>query len=102
MSEGPGSVHVAYVRCDADRQDAVHQGDKATVPLVAPGPVNSTQDTVERDPAGQAQERTDHKQHHLLFYRQNKQEETAKTNLQFLSKTRLSAVIEPTLNHITQ
>lgn len=48
MSEGPGSIHVAYVCCDADRQDAVHQGDEATVPLVAPGPINSTQDKVER------------------------------------------------------
>lgn len=78
MSERPGSIHIAYVCCDADCQDAVHQGDEATVPLVAPGPVNVTQDEVERDPTGQAQERKNHKQCHLLFYRQNKQEKLLK------------------------
>lgn len=41
VREGPGPVHIAYVRRDAHRQDAVQQGDQATVPLVAPGPVNA-------------------------------------------------------------
>lgn len=65
ISEGPGSIHVAYVSCDADRQDAVHQGDKTTVPFIAPRPVNAAQDKVERHPAAQTQERTDHNQCHL-------------------------------------
>lgn len=69
ISERPGSIHIAYVCCDAACQDAVQQGDKATVPLGAPRPVNVTQDEVERDPAAQGQERTNHQQSHLLFYR---------------------------------
>lgn len=52
MGERPGSVHVAYVCRDADGQDAMHQGDKAAVPLVAPGAINVTQDEVEQDPKG--------------------------------------------------
>lgn len=50
IRERPGSIHIAYVCCDADCQDAVHQGDEATVPLVTPGPIHVTQDEVERDP----------------------------------------------------
>ena len=41
ITERPGPVHIAYVRRDAHRQDAVQQGDEATVPLVAPGPINA-------------------------------------------------------------
>lgn len=70
ISERPGSIHIAYVCCDAACQDAMQQGDKATVPLGAPQPVNVTQDEVERNPAAQGQERTKHQQSHLLLYRQ--------------------------------
>ena len=65
MIEGPGSIHIAYVSCDADYQDAVRQGDEATVPFAAPGPVNVAQEKVERHPAAQAQERTNYKQCHV-------------------------------------
>lgn len=61
MSKRPGSIHIAYVCCDADSQDAMYQGDKAAVPLIGPGAVNITQDKVERGPEGQAQECTNHK-----------------------------------------
>ena len=47
IREGPGTIHIAYVCCNADYQDAVHQGDKATVPFIAPGPIDITQDEVE-------------------------------------------------------
>lgn len=66
ISEGPGPVHVAYVRCDADCQDAVHQRDEATVPLVAAAAVDVAQDKVEGHPAGQGEERTDDEKGHLL------------------------------------
>lgn len=78
ISERPGSIHIAYVCCDANCQDAVYQGDKTAVPLVAPGPVNVTQDKVERDPTGQAQECHNHKQCHLLAYMQNNVEKQLK------------------------
>lgn len=53
----PGSIHIADVRSDAYCQDAVHQGDQATVPFVTPRPIHVTQDEVEWDPEQQAQER---------------------------------------------
>lgn len=86
MSERPGSIHIAYVCCDADCQDAMYQGDQATVPLRAPGPVNVTQDKVERDPAGQAQKCTNHNQCHLLFYRQNNREKQLKPTYSVFQK----------------
>lgn len=86
ISERPGSIHIAYVCCDADRQDAVYQGDKATVPLVTPATVNVTQDKVERGPKGQAQKRTNHKQCHLLFCKQNNQNKQLKTTDSFFQK----------------
>lgn len=52
ISKRPRSIYIAYVRCDADCQDPVHQRDESTVPFVAPGSVNVTQDKVERHPAG--------------------------------------------------
>lgn len=78
IRERPGSIHVAYVCCDADCQDAVHQGDEATVPLVTPGPIHVTQDEVERNPEQQAQERNNQKQCHLLFCRRNKTKNSSK------------------------
>lgn len=89
IGERPGSVHIAYVSCDADRQDAVYQGDEATVPLVAPGRVQVAQDEVEGDPAGEAQERSSHQECHLLCYGQNKP--TAKSSFH----TSLAEVIGP-------
>lgn len=69
MSERPGSIHIAYVCCDADGKDAVHQCDEATVPLRAPGSINMAQDEVERDPAEQGQQCKNHWQcHHLLYW----------------------------------
>lgn len=67
IGERPGPVHVANVSCDADGQDAVCQRDEATVPLVAPGPVQAAQDEVERNPTRDAQESTEHNHGHLLF-----------------------------------
>lgn len=79
MRERPRSVHIAYVSCDADRQDPVHQRDEATVPLVAPGPVNVTQDKVERHPTGHTQERANDKQSHLLLWREEKRKTAKKS-----------------------
>lgn len=67
IGERPRSIHIAYVCCYADCQDAMHQGDQTTVPLIAPGAVHMTQYKVERDPAAQAEKGTSHEQRHLLF-----------------------------------
>lgn len=71
MSEWPRSIHVTYVCCDADYQDAMHQGDKPTVPLITPGAINATQDKVERRPKEQAQECTNHEQRHSPLCSEN-------------------------------
>lgn len=81
VTERPGSVHVAYVRRDAHRQDAVQQGDEATVPLVAPGPVNAAQEEVKRGPEGQGQDRREHDRRHPLFCTQKQANKQKKNQL---------------------
>lgn len=84
VTERPRSVHVADIGRDADGQDTMYQCDEATVPLIAPGSVDVTQEEVERDPTGQTQKRRNNQQCHLhLACRQSKQVKKRKSNSEF-------------------
>lgn len=100
----PGSIHIADVGGDAHCQDAVHQGDQATVPFVTPRPIHVTQDEVERDPKQEAQKRDNQKHCHLPFCRQGKNKQTKRKQLKTYNSSFQRVVCKQSsrqLNHIT-